>query len=98
MKALDEVSAKIRARENELYLDSLNELENFFKAAEPDTGRAKMALKTADLLARKEGSRLHREVLEFSMLQTLHTSGESLAQAVGQRRPDLALLPEGTRP
>jgi len=76
-----------------LLLDkSFQKLLEYFDADEPDIDSARMALKVSELITKREGTELHREVLVFGIMQAIHTEPEDLARAAAAYRPDLKSL------
>ena len=80
--------------ERELYNQSCLKLLEYLQAKpeKRDTDLARMALKTAELITKREGTELHRQVLLFGIIQAIHPEPEKLAQAAAQFRPDLKKL------
>ena len=78
----------VEEREQRLYATTLDELQSFFEDPEPNIDRARMALKSADLVVKREGTRLHERVLTFSILQAVcRDDQQRLAKAVESIQP-----------
>lgn len=83
-------------QEEKLYATCLGKLQEYFDGDSEGGDEVVTAIKTANMLTKREQTKGAREAIRFSMAQALSRTPEELAKYVATTQPEIKRLISGT--